>query len=95
MIGIKPVSVFGFAHSWERKKIQKACQEEYPAIAEEINAPRDRRGLLSLLQDHIIDLNLMQETEEEFSAIPKDEQPDDIEGRPTETDEDEAAIGAR
>jgi hypothetical protein len=92
------VSIFGFAHDWERKGIQKAYREEYPAIAEEINAPRDRRGFLNLLQDHFIDLDLMQDTEEDFSAVPaQDQELDDFERGTEETEHDhwQAGTGAQ
>ncbi|KAF8170380.1 hypothetical protein BJ912DRAFT_997419 [Pholiota molesta] len=98
VFGFKPVSIFGFAHDWERKGIQKAYREEYPAIAEEINAPRDRRGFLNLLQDHFIDLDLMQDTEEDFSAVPaQDQELDDFERGTEETEHDhwQAGTGAQ
>ncbi len=59
--GIKPISVFGLAHRWKRGAIKKAYHTEYPAILDEISVPQHQRGLLCLIQDHIVDLNLMEE----------------------------------
>jgi hypothetical protein len=33
--------------------------EEYPKIQEEIALPKEKRGILSLLSDHLIDLNII------------------------------------
>ena len=33
--------------------------EEYPKIQEEIALPKDERGILSLLSDHLIDLDII------------------------------------
>ncbi len=51
--------VFGFAHRWEREAINKAYRTSYPAIREEMAVPPEQRGLLCLIQDHIVDLNLI------------------------------------
>lgn len=92
-IGTKPVSVFGLAHGWERNAIRKAYREEYPAIAEEINAPRDQRGLLCLLQEHVVDLGLTEETKQGSSTIPDDAELDNFERGLEETDQDQATTG--
>ena len=59
--GIKPISVFGLAHRWERRAISKAYRAEYPAIQDEMCVPQHQRGLLCLIQDHIVDLDLIDE----------------------------------
>lgn len=61
--GIKPISVFGFAHRWERDAIGKAYRARYPAIQEEMEADSvepSRPGLLCFIRDEIMDLNLIQ-----------------------------------
>ncbi|KAF8170386.1 hypothetical protein BJ912DRAFT_997456 [Pholiota molesta] len=97
LFGTKPVSVFGLAHGWERNAIRKAYREEYPAIAEEINAPRDQRGILYLLQEHVIDLGLTEETRQGSSTVPEDSDSDveldNFERGLEETDQDQAATG--
>ncbi|KJA21926.1 hypothetical protein HYPSUDRAFT_41528 [Hypholoma sublateritium FD-334 SS-4] len=61
LFGSKPISVFGFAHRWERDTIGEAYHASYPAIREEMTVPPEQRGLLCLIQDHIVDLNLIDE----------------------------------
>ncbi|PPQ69743.1 hypothetical protein CVT26_014018 [Gymnopilus dilepis] len=60
LFGVKPISLTGVAHSIEREKIQEACRREYPKITEEIRLPREERGLLSLLCDELIDVQLFE-----------------------------------
>ncbi|KJA29492.1 hypothetical protein HYPSUDRAFT_196840 [Hypholoma sublateritium FD-334 SS-4] len=64
LFGIKPISVFGLAHRWERGAISKAYRAEYPAIQDEMAVPSHQRGLLCLIQDHIVDLDLIDEPDE-------------------------------
>ena len=59
-LGVKPISLAGVAHSIEREKIREACRREYPKIREEIQLPREERGLLSLLCDELIDVQLFE-----------------------------------
>lgn len=59
LIGNKPISVFGLAHCWERDAIAKAYQTNYPAIREDMNVPLEQRGVLRFIQDHVVDLNLI------------------------------------
>ncbi|KAF9482411.1 hypothetical protein BDN70DRAFT_930098 [Pholiota conissans] len=90
LFNTKPVSIFGIAHSWERKTIQRAYREDYPAIKEEIHVSQDRRGLLCLLQDHILDLNLIEESGSEFrqgfSAVPEEDRERGLEEPKTPAD---------
>ena len=51
--------MFGFAHRWERDTIDKAYCASYPAIRNEMSVPTEQRGLLCLIQDHIMDINLI------------------------------------
>ena len=47
------------AHLWERDTIVKAYHSSYPEIREEMSVPPEKRGMLRLIQDHIVDLNLI------------------------------------
>ena len=51
--------MFGFAHRWERDTIGKAYRASYPAIRNEMIVPIDQCGLLCLIQDYIMDINLI------------------------------------
>lgn len=65
LFGIKPISFLGLAHSTQRKKIRKACHEEYPNMREQIQQPASRRGLLSFICDQLIDLGFLDDEVDE------------------------------
>jgi len=62
LFGIKPLSVFGLVHTFHRKRLREACMAEYPMLAQQ-NPPKSERGLVSLLQDRLIDLDFLKEEE--------------------------------
>ncbi|KJA15136.1 hypothetical protein HYPSUDRAFT_48660 [Hypholoma sublateritium FD-334 SS-4] len=79
LFGIKPISVFGFAHRWERDTIGKAYRVRYPALQQEMGADSVepyRSGLLCLIRDEIVDLDLIQADESNESTLhaPQDEE---------------------
>lgn len=55
------MSIFGLAQQLEKDKIAKAYLHEYPKIQQELNLPRSQRGIMSLLQDHMVDVELFRE----------------------------------
>jgi hypothetical protein len=59
LFGFKPISVFGIAHLFQTERTQAAFMEEYPKLREEIALPKGERGILSLLSDHLIDLDII------------------------------------
>ena len=78
LAGGKPISVFGFAHRWERVAIGKAYRARYPALNEEAGADSVetyQRGLLCFIRDEIVDLNLIktEDSNESTFHVPLDE----------------------
>ena len=73
--------MFGFAHWWERDTIGKAYRASYPAIRNVMSVPTEQRGLLCLIQDHIVDLNLIDRPDpdepeaHEMTALAKESDP--------------------
>jgi len=43
LFGVKPISVFGLVHFFQRKKNKKACVDAYPQLQEEIGVPKKRQ----------------------------------------------------
>ncbi|KJA21276.1 hypothetical protein HYPSUDRAFT_88078 [Hypholoma sublateritium FD-334 SS-4] len=56
--GSKPLSIFGIAHNFQAEAMRKECLERYPQILKEHRSP-EHRGLLSLLRDHLINLDFL------------------------------------
>ena len=47
-------------HKFEQKKIRASCVRDYPKVAEDIMAPQEVKGVLNLICDHLLDLELLE-----------------------------------
>ncbi|KJA20333.1 hypothetical protein HYPSUDRAFT_816951 [Hypholoma sublateritium FD-334 SS-4] len=65
--GSKPLSIFGMAHKFQAEAMKKDCLAKYPQILKENCAPEDR-GLLSLLRDHLINLDFVEDENDDPSS---------------------------
>ncbi|KAF9044367.1 hypothetical protein BJ165DRAFT_1480791 [Panaeolus papilionaceus] len=59
--GSKSLSIFGIAQQLEKDNIARGFLQEYPHIRQELNLPPSQRGIMTLLQDHMIDVSLFQD----------------------------------
>jgi hypothetical protein len=57
--GTKPLSVFGTIHGTQKKKMRKSFEEHYPRLRSDLALPRESRGLLTVLYDHFVDLDVI------------------------------------
>lgn len=57
--GIKPFSLFGLAHSFGESEIREATLAQYPGLLKDIRNLHPDRGLLTLIYDHLIDLDFL------------------------------------
>ena len=48
--------------------MKKECLEKYPRILEEDRSPADR-GLLSLIREHLIDLDFVEDGKDDRSSL--------------------------
>jgi len=46
-------------HSLRQTKIREACASSYPRLADDIDTAPSERGLLSLIGDHLIELDFL------------------------------------
>ena len=60
-IGIKPLSTFGLVHKFEEKKIRASCVKDYPKVTEDLGAAKEVKGVLNLICDHLLDLDILKE----------------------------------
>ena len=67
-LGSKPLSIFGIAHQFQAETMKKEALRLYPNILEE-NHVLEKRGLLSLLRDHLIDLSFLEDTQDNPSIL--------------------------
>lgn len=56
--GLKPLSLLGLAHSFQTDNLRKQWLNKYPKITTEHLNEADR-GLLTLLRDHVIDIEFL------------------------------------
>ncbi|KJA20332.1 hypothetical protein HYPSUDRAFT_43228 [Hypholoma sublateritium FD-334 SS-4] len=74
--GSKPLSIFGIAHKFQAEAMKKDCLAKYPQILKENRSP-EQRGLLSLLRDHLISLDFVDdETDDPRSSDDPDKEAD-------------------
>ena len=57
--GAKPLSIFGLAHNFGTEKTQREYQETYPFLCSDMQALRANPGLMALLLNHLVDLDLL------------------------------------
>jgi len=60
----KPIATFGLAHTSDeaqRKRIVERCFEKYPALEHDLARLRNDPGLVALLLDTLIDVDLLRE----------------------------------
>ncbi|PPQ65421.1 hypothetical protein CVT24_011502 [Panaeolus cyanescens] len=70
----KPLSIFGIAQQMEKDAIARAYLRAYPNIRQELNLPPSQRGVMTMLQDHMIDVALFQEAIDETQASSKEQE---------------------
>lgn len=61
-LGARELAMFGLAQTWERDKIVTAYLDAYPQLREEISlTSSQRRGVVAVLQDHLLDMRLFRD----------------------------------
>jgi len=58
----KPLSIFGLLHLFGRGRIRRAYLERYPRLPSDLWVEPVNKGLLSLIHDHLVDVNLLDST---------------------------------
>ncbi|KAF9044388.1 hypothetical protein BJ165DRAFT_196670 [Panaeolus papilionaceus] len=58
LFDMRELSIFGIAQRWDRKKIVKAYLDAYPSLRAELELENSRRGVVAVLQDHLLDTTL-------------------------------------
>lgn len=56
-LGVKPLSIFGVLDGMGKGKLRDHFHKEYPLLKQE--AFSDQGGLLTLLRDHVVDLEIL------------------------------------
>ena len=82
-LGSKPLSIFGIAHQFQAETMKKEALRLYPNILEE-NHVLEKRGLLSLIRDHLIDLSFLEDKQDNLSIS--------LESRIKEGDEEQVDV---
>ncbi|KAF9525628.1 hypothetical protein CPB83DRAFT_518581 [Crepidotus variabilis] len=59
ILGLKPLGIFGTAHSFQSKRLRAACITEYPRLEKDIAPPEKERGLLNMICDHLLDVDFL------------------------------------
>ena len=90
--GSKPLSIFGMAHKFQAEAMKKDCLAKYPQILNE-NCSPENRGLLSLLRDHLINLDFLQDEAADSSSSENRAQAGDAERAPRYRIDSYSAIG--
>ena len=67
-LGSKPLSIFGVAHRFQAEAMKKDCLAKYPQILKENREP-EQRGLLSLLRDHLISIDFVEEEKDDDISL--------------------------
>ena len=60
-------------HKFEEKKIRASCVRDYPRVTEDIMAPQEIKGVLNLICDHLLDLELLKRSESDGEQNNADE----------------------
>ncbi|KJA20356.1 hypothetical protein HYPSUDRAFT_1092600 [Hypholoma sublateritium FD-334 SS-4] len=76
--GSKPLSIFGIAHKFQAETMKKQCLEKYPQILKENRSP-EHRGLLSLLRDHLINLDFVDDEKADPIVLEDQDKEADVE----------------
>ncbi|KAF9525730.1 hypothetical protein CPB83DRAFT_896771 [Crepidotus variabilis] len=58
MFSHKPISMFGIAHSFQKDRLRETYIAEYRHIEKDVDAPRQERGRLAMICDHLLDVNI-------------------------------------
>jgi len=57
--GAKPLSIFGLVHNFGTEKTQRKYQKTYPLLASDMETLRANPGLMALLLNHLVDLDVL------------------------------------
>ena len=76
-------------HKFEEKKIRASCIQDYPKATKDLEAPQEVKGILNLICDHLLDLDLLRvkgsetaEDSEQHDADSSNSRTSDIESTP-------------
>lgn len=69
------------AHKLQAEAMKKDCLAKYPQILKENYSP-ENRGLLSLLRDHLINLDFVEDQKDDFGGSHVQEKQIDVENAP-------------
>ena len=74
-------------HKFEEKKIRASCIQDYPKATKDLEAPQEVKGILNLICDHLLDLDLLKGSEtaedsEQHDADSSNSRTSDIESTP-------------
>ncbi|KAF9531791.1 hypothetical protein CPB83DRAFT_833442 [Crepidotus variabilis] len=72
VFAIKPLSVYGLAHWLQKPALREACVAEYPRIQQDTKTSPEDRGLVSFMNDHLLDMDLSDPSKESKSSSPDD-----------------------
>ncbi|PPQ96986.1 hypothetical protein CVT26_006412, partial [Gymnopilus dilepis] len=59
LLGSKKMSLLGIVHCLQHDSIRNACHEKYPDLPEQIGLLNKENGLISLLCDHLLDVDFL------------------------------------
>ncbi|KAF9522466.1 hypothetical protein CPB83DRAFT_911328 [Crepidotus variabilis] len=59
LFGLKPLSVFGLIHWFQKLQLKEACTMNYPRMEHDLKAPHPDRGLISLIYDQLLDVDFL------------------------------------
>ncbi|KAF9044390.1 hypothetical protein BJ165DRAFT_1480937, partial [Panaeolus papilionaceus] len=88
LFDMKELSIFGIAQKWDRKRIVQAYLDAYPALRAELELEASQRGVVAVMQDHLLDMKLFKEV---LDAERQAESPEGLFKEP----KDEEEAGAR
>lgn len=67
-VGVKPIGLFGLAHSVaqsQQTSIAQGCFDKYPALQQELEEIKRNPGLMALLLDSLINIEMLQQAKVE------------------------------
>ena len=83
---MKPLSVFGVVHLFQKKQIRNACTVKYPRLVDDLKTGPNDRGLLAFVSDQLLEVDFLGKTKEEGTGLGNlDREPStsvDVENRP-------------
>ena len=65
---MKQLSVFGLVDKTRMESIRKECLAQYPQLLDDLRGLPSGKGLLSLIGDHLLDLDFLEDETEEVSG---------------------------